>query len=369
MMPNMSGLEVCKTVRKQYDNYELPIIMVTARYQVKDVVECLSAGANDYLVKPYHEKELLARVFNQISTRQYWLTDQENSQLKQEILKRKSLEKQLANANKRLLQALDLSDEGIAIFDESLTVIYRNDALEKNWADTNENNLIGKPIKTLIPEDQREYFDVAMKNGRMPLTLSIKLSDTDSFYQLHIDRFTVDKTPYYRLLAPKKTGNSSPPAPTNEVIKELATELTESRHKFDQLEAALKQVTRLVKNNQSNESHPTTEAKIATTPGSTDKRETLVKLLRTALIFWERYSGKSKVDLAEESQCWRVYLDGTTAKTRTLDRYLSTKTLPDKPRWRLAIRTANFVIDKCALSGEDFEEITKLMDDLDRAYS
>ena len=100
-----------------------------------------------------------------------------------------------------------------------------------------------------------------------------------------------------------------------------------------------------------------------------DKRELLVKVLRSSLVLWERYSGKSKIALAEESQCWRVYIDGTTAKTRTLDRYLSTRTLPEKPRWRLAVRTANYVIDHCQLSAEDFEELSTLIDQLNDVFA
>lgn len=75
------------------------------------------------------------------------------------------------------------------------------------------------------------------------------------------------------------------------------------------------------------------------------QREALVSLLRNTLGLWERFSHKSKVQLAEESRCWRVYIDGTTVKTRTFDKYLKSATLPQKPRWRLVIRTAYYVLE------------------------
>ena len=84
-----------------------------------------------------------------------------------------------------------------------------------------------------------------------------------------------------------------------------------------------------------------------------DSKEMIVKTLRVSLLSWERYTHKTKAELAEESHCWRVYLDGTTAKTRTLDKYLSIKTLPTKPRWRAVIKTANYVLDHCEMSVED----------------
>ena len=94
----------------------------------------------------------------------------------------------------------------------------------------------------------------------------------------------------------------------------------------------------------------------------------LIKLLRETISTWERYTSKNKADLAEESRCWRVYLDGTTAKTRTLDRYLSDRTLPSNPRWQLVIRTAKYVIDNCLLKQEDSDALTEMITALDKAF-
>ena len=70
-----------------------------------------------------------------------------------------------------------------------------------------------------------------------------------------------------------------------------------------------------------------------------------------------------------EMEDMNVYIDGTTAKTRTLDKYLTTKSLPSKPRWRAVIQTANYVIDHCELSQEDHNELLDLINALDLAYS
>jgi two-component system sensor histidine kinase ChiS len=66
MMPRMSGYEVCQKIREQYLPSELPVIMITAKNQMTDIVEGLSLGANDYLPKPFHKEELLARIKTQI---------------------------------------------------------------------------------------------------------------------------------------------------------------------------------------------------------------------------------------------------------------------------------------------------------------
>ncbi|CAM2070795.1 Response regulator [Sulfidibacter corallicola] len=62
MMPQLSGYEVCKRIRRRYSPNELPIIFLTARNRISDLVEGFASGANDYLTKPISKHELLARV-------------------------------------------------------------------------------------------------------------------------------------------------------------------------------------------------------------------------------------------------------------------------------------------------------------------
>lgn len=62
MMPGMSGFEVCRKIRDKHLSSELPVIMVTAKDQVADLVQGLNIGANDYLIKPVSRGEMLARI-------------------------------------------------------------------------------------------------------------------------------------------------------------------------------------------------------------------------------------------------------------------------------------------------------------------
>lgn len=59
MMPEMDGWETCTKIREFSD---VPVIIVTARHEKEDVVKGLSIGADDYVTKPFDEKELIARV-------------------------------------------------------------------------------------------------------------------------------------------------------------------------------------------------------------------------------------------------------------------------------------------------------------------
>jgi DNA-binding response OmpR family regulator len=67
MLPGMDGLEICRRLRK---DSQIPIIMLTARAEVKERVEGLDSGANDYLTKPFHLEELLARIRLQLRLKQ-----------------------------------------------------------------------------------------------------------------------------------------------------------------------------------------------------------------------------------------------------------------------------------------------------------
>ena len=60
MMPKIDGITVLKEIRKKGNL--IPVLLLTAKSEVDDKVEGLDAGANDYLAKPFHSKELLARI-------------------------------------------------------------------------------------------------------------------------------------------------------------------------------------------------------------------------------------------------------------------------------------------------------------------
>lgn len=67
MMPETDGFSVCKKIREKYSHCELPVIFLTAKNQVTDLVQGFSFGGNDYLTKPFSKEELLARVGCQLA--------------------------------------------------------------------------------------------------------------------------------------------------------------------------------------------------------------------------------------------------------------------------------------------------------------
>ncbi|KIN79649.1 phosphate regulon transcriptional regulator PhoB [Sulfitobacter mediterraneus] len=66
MMPLMSGIEVCRQLKTRDDTRHIPVIMLSARSEEVDAVRGLETGADDYIIKPYSMRELMARVRNQL---------------------------------------------------------------------------------------------------------------------------------------------------------------------------------------------------------------------------------------------------------------------------------------------------------------
>ncbi len=67
MMPEMSGYDVCRTIRESKSQFDLPVLMLTAKTNTEDIIIGFEAGANDYLFKPFETEELIARVKTLVS--------------------------------------------------------------------------------------------------------------------------------------------------------------------------------------------------------------------------------------------------------------------------------------------------------------
>ena len=373
LMPGINGLETCRQIRAQFNLYQIPIMMLTARYQISDIVEALSAGANDYLVKPYHEKELLARVYSQLSVKRFKLAAEENEKLKSELDRRDSLELELTKANVRLQQALNITDENILLLNEDLDIVFANPSAARLLGQA-ETDIPGQTIKHFIHPDSLEALrQFAHSDTSIEFSQSIQLLGNDQPLLVSVKPFIENDEHYFAIVL--SDSKSSHQGHAQALLKDLTQELANNRRRIDQIESALAQVSQAEDRpiDISPEGNTETFDEVRHTPehehSAEHTKEIVVKTLRTALITWERYTHQSKADLAEKSRCWRVYIDGTTAKTRTLDKYLSIKTLPAKPRWRAVIKTANYVIDHCQLSAEDYQELSQMVQAIDDAYS
>ncbi len=82
MMPQIDGIEACMTIRKSKN---MPIIMISAKVEDMDKIHGLTAGADDYITKPFNPLELIARVKSQLRRYQKYNKDSDNSKVIIEI--------------------------------------------------------------------------------------------------------------------------------------------------------------------------------------------------------------------------------------------------------------------------------------------
>jgi class 3 adenylate cyclase/CheY-like chemotaxis protein len=62
MLPEMNGYELCRSIRQRYSPIQLPIILITAKDQMSDMLDTLPSGANDFITKPLQREEFIARI-------------------------------------------------------------------------------------------------------------------------------------------------------------------------------------------------------------------------------------------------------------------------------------------------------------------
>ncbi len=106
MMPGLSGYTVCKQLKADALTRDIPIIFISALHETTNKLEAFSMGGADYIIKPFEEEEVLARVETHLSLHkmQKRLASQ-NALLRQEIAERKRVEEERFHFQKRLQKA------------------------------------------------------------------------------------------------------------------------------------------------------------------------------------------------------------------------------------------------------------------------
>ncbi|KYF53110.1 hypothetical protein BE08_12115 [Sorangium cellulosum] len=106
LMPGVSGFEACRQIKANPATQSIPVMFMTALAEAKFRIRGFHVGAVDYVIKPFEETELLARVHTQISLRRATRTlEEKNRRLSEEIRERERAEEALAEAVQGLREA------------------------------------------------------------------------------------------------------------------------------------------------------------------------------------------------------------------------------------------------------------------------
>ncbi len=369
MMPLMDGYETCHKIRERYSQSELPIILLTAKNQMADLVKGLQAGANDYLVKPFYREELLARVETQLQLKKTVDHIKENKRLQKEIHQREKIEQQLISQQRRLLRLLDIAESAIIVSNQHEVITYLNQSAE-SFLDYKIHELCNQPISMIFPDWKTSNLTAFFShingsnspNHNQFVQVNI-LCKPDRPIPVHVTLTCLnllEEKSYVISFLP-----SSPTLPLRPALQEWLTVAGEGLSQvFTKGDPGFIRETRSV-------AHSLDGVSLSTTQQTdTDKiRFTLVDVVNKSLTCWQYGTGKGKVELAEESQVWSVYLEKSGSfTTRTFDKYFSLSTLPKRPHWRHVLTTAFFVLEATEASNPHYlplkaavEELQQLM--------
>ena len=139
-MPGMNGFEVCKRIRSDNRMYDVPIIFLSAESERESILKGFEVGAQDYVIKPFDSRELLARVKTQLDLKSKteklekineWLCKKIDNWLKSSV------------GRTRGEETNDLSAKLIE-FDKNQSFVLKDICLELNTSLKEVENLIGK---------------------------------------------------------------------------------------------------------------------------------------------------------------------------------------------------------------------------------
>jgi len=364
MMPDMSGYAVCRELRKTYQASVLPIVLLTVKNRVEDIVEGFSAGANDYLTKPFAREELGARVALQIKLKAAYEILEENLELKRELDLRRKTESGLRFMQARLAKILDSLDDAIVGVNVSSEIAFCNQSF-RTLVGGDGDSLLGHPLTSIMvaPEEQCAAELLGFVAGASDRDGSPVLFDTVSLVSggesfdtsiwcnvVELEEETLCLLSVYSAKAWNTDGGGV-------LSSKLIRELSEDRQRFLRLEETMlsldssdfesrQQVLENVK--AIDELLTGLCSRLGSHTNMQTKRSMSVTVVKLAVDCWTASTGTAKADMAEQSGLWNVYMerDGYF-RTQTLDKYLDPELLPQKPRWQKVLATADFVLANC----------------------
>lgn len=289
---------------------------------------------------------------------------EENLELKKELDMRRATEQRMRIMQSRLSGMLDSLDAPLAAVNSSREICFCNQAFA-TLLGRPVRSMPGQPLRDILADPERPgarfLMDAAGSRGIPPgQTRSFEgvalLGGTGSAIgaALIATSLEIEDEPMLLLIVRQAGG-----------IGAGTTSLTSAAKLLEEIDANRNRLSRLADGLQERASDPagasTAQGDITALKtlldllgehlldgGGADRRRAAVRLMNLALGCWSSCTGTSKADLAQQSRIWNVYMekDGY-CRTQTLDKYLSEKTLPSRPRWQDIFATAEFVLANC----------------------
>jgi len=155
-MPGLNGFEVCKIIRSDKEMHDLPVIFLSAESERESILKGFEVGAQDFVIKPFDSRELLARVKTQLDLKSKteklgkvndWLGKKIDNWLRLSLGKPNATES--TDLNAKLIE-----------FDKNQSYVLKDIYLELNTSVTEIEKLIGKSND---PKTKSQYKEIAKR--------------------------------------------------------------------------------------------------------------------------------------------------------------------------------------------------------------
>jgi len=154
-MTDAEGFEICRHLKADNSTKDIPVIFLSDSAAAQDKIQAFDAGGADYIVKPFHPTELLARV-------KTFLKFRETERKQRHLIS--NLESRLQGSNKKFFKCeedynriLRSAKEGIIITDSQLHVVFANEAISE-MTKLRPEEIIGRESVEFIPEENKKEF-------------------------------------------------------------------------------------------------------------------------------------------------------------------------------------------------------------------
>ncbi len=249
-----------------------------------------------------------------------------------------------------LQRLLDLDDNALMCFDQDNDAVYFNKGATSLFG-YSKDEIVDLDIADLITDDIHTTIKNAagsdeVQQGKLRAQLSCKNKDGNVFQSDAIIN-TIDVL-----------GHSGIAIALSALPDAAHDTSSQSDQRLDAVEQTLSSLLAFAKDNPGVMSGIQQQVMSGSAGAASDAqkiviRQQVVSIMNLALACWEHDIGKTKLELAEESKIWPVYMDKSTPTTRTLDKYLNIDLCPKNPRSQRVIDTAEFVLRKMKNSSTD----------------
>jgi len=273
---------------------------------------------------------------------------------------------QVRQRTNELERLLDLDDSAIMCFGSDNEAVYFNNGASSLFAYSRDE--IGDlDLSDLFVEDINQLMNQSIEasgnsQGKLNVQLSCRSKSGEKFQcEAVINSIDPQNSSGYAIVLRPITNVRG----SNK--EDYSTSTEQSGQRMNAIEQSLSNLLEMAKTNPSLlSSLNNLEQGVTDNKGASDNkiqlREQAVSVMLSALACWEHDLSRSKLDLAEESKIWPVYIDKSTPTTRTLDKYLNIESCPKNPRCQRVIDTAEFVLKQ--LGDHQTEYKKNLMDSL-----